>query len=335
MFTTARITLTVWYLLIIMLISIMFSFSIYNILTKELDREFHHITDRYSQQYGPLPPSVNPQLLEPSYLQASEDRVKWILIYVNMIIFGVSGVGGYILAGLTLRPIKKMVDEQNRFVTDASHELRTPLTSLKSEIEVYLRGKNHTTEEANAILNSNLEEVNSLQTLSDNLIELAQYKKSHQQQMRTSIFMQDAIAGAVKKVQKIAKQKNIILNIHTQGEKVYADEASLVQLFGIFLDNAIKYSPKNTTVSIQTHQTDGNIRITITDQGRGIAEKDIPHIFDRFYRADTSRTKQDTPGYGLGLSIAKKIVADHHGSISVTSAVGKGTTFTITLPVGK
>ncbi len=334
MFTTARITLTIWYLLIIMLISIMFSFSIYHILTNELDRSFHRITQRYSQEFGALAPQMNPQLLEPSYLQASEDRIQWILIYVNCIIFGVSGIGGYILAGFTLRPIKQMMDEQNRFVTDVSHELRTPITSLKSEIEVYLRSKHRTKEEADALLVSNLEEVNNLHILSDNLIQLVREQKS-QRHVSTPISLQHVLQMAMKKTEKLAKQKNISIKKPTRDLRVKGDKDSLSQVFAILLDNAIKYSPKKTVITITIHMVDDKAAIQITDQGMGIEEAAIPHIFDRFYRADISRTKQEIPGYGLGLSIAKKIITEHHGHIAVKSILGNKTTFTVFLPLEK
>lgn len=329
MFTSARIKLTTWYLLIIMLISIMFSVTLYRILTSELDRGFQRISARYTQEYGPVPTPVRPEFLEHAYLQASEERIAWTLVYINLIILVVSGVGGYILAGITLKPIRVMIDEQNRFITDASHELRTPLTSLRSEIEVYLRGKKHTPEEAQALLQSNLEEVAALQTLSDSLIELAQKEKSPYTKSFATVSLLPIVQSAVKKFQTPAKQKDITIKTKVTNETVCGDEERLIQLFGIFLDNAIKYSPKKTTVTIATKRVDGFVSISITDQGVGIDEKDIPHIFDRFYRADSSRSKQTIPGYGLGLSMAQKIIVEHGGSITVKSKEKKGTTFTI------
>ena len=333
MFTTARIKLTVWYLLIIMLISVMFSFTLYRTLTAELERGFHRISQRYTEEYGLIPQSATPDVLEPAYLQATEDRIIWTLVYINLIILGVSGVGGYILAGVTLKPIREMVDEQNRFVTDASHELRTPLTSLRSEIEVYLREKKPTLVEAHALITSNLEEVNNLQILSDRLIQLAQYQQSPKQQVFAAIALGEVLEHAIKKAQKPANQKHIALHASIEPCSIQGDNESLVQIFSILLDNAIKYSPKNTTVTIRAKKIDDSVAVTVTDEGIGIEEKDKKHIFDRFYRADTSRTKQDIPGYGLGLSIAKKIIHQHKGSIQVTSAIDKGTTFTVQLPI--
>jgi signal transduction histidine kinase len=104
-------------------------------------------------------------------------------------------------------------------------------------------------------------------------------------------------------------------------------------LFTILLDNAIKYSPANTTITLISKKRDNGIIIEVSDQGIGIEEKDISRIFERFYRADKSRTKTDVSGYGLGLSIAKQIVEDHNGIILVKSTVGRGTTFFVSLPL--
>lgn len=331
MFTTARIHLTIWYLLIIMLISVMFSFSLYRVLTAELEQGFHRISDRYTREYGSLSPK--PEMLEPAYLQAEEAKVAWELVYVNLFILAVSGLGGYLLAGVTLKPIREMLDEQNRFIADASHELRTPLTSLKSEIEVYLRGNTHSVKESTTLLESNLEEVNNLQALSDNLLQLAHYQHWPKQRIFALVTSNEIIENAIKKVQKLAKQKNISIHTNMQSYTIKAHKENLTQVISILLDNAIKYSPGNTKITITSRKTSTHGIIAITDQGIGIGVKDKEHIFDRFYRADSSRTKQDIPGYGLGLAIAKKIIAEHHGSIHVTNTSKNGTTFTINLPL--
>lgn len=309
----------------------MFSLTIYRLLTNELDREFHRISQRYEQTYGapPLP------LPEPESLQAAEDRIRNSLVFVNLIIFGVAGLGGYILAGVTLKPIQEMIDEQHRFVADASHELRTPLTSLKSEIEVYLRGKNHTVKESDELLHSNLEEVNKLQNLSDSLIQLSQQQNVDVINLFTDVSLTEMLQIAKGRVEKAAKQKGIIIKLPEKNFTVIGNKENLIQLFTIFLDNAIKYSPEKSTVTISAKKADHSVYIAIADEGIGIAKEDMPHIFDRFYRADVSRSKQNIAGYGLGLSIAKNIIDAHNGHIDVKSEKGKGSTFRITLPLAK
>jgi signal transduction histidine kinase len=337
MFRSARIKLTAWYLLIIMLVSVSFSVAIYQVLTSELDRleqvEQSRIQRRLPELQLPLSPGGHPVFLDPDVLAETKNRVEFILILINLIILAGSAYAGYILAGRTLNPIKEMVDEQNRFITDASHELRTPITSLKSEIEVNLRDKELSLAQAKAILKSNLEEVNSLQVLSDGLIRLTQYQKGHKSLAFSDVALTDIVREAIRKVTNAAKEKKITITNDIRAINLEGNQTALTELFVIFLDNAIKYSPKQTTVQLSSKKSDGHILIKIADQGVGIDEKDIPHLFDRFYRADKSRTKTDIPGYGLGLSIAKQIVDQHNGTIRVTSKLNKGTTFTIALPI--
>lgn len=171
MFQSARLKLTTWYLLIIIIISSLYSVAFYNAATREISRiiRIEHARQQTFGAYFPLPPNL-PSIED---LEAIKTRLKVILILFNTGIFIIAGGAGYFLAGRTLRPIKGMMEEQNRFITDASHELRTPLTAARTEIEVALRDKNLTLTEAKKLLASNLEEVQNLQLLSDNLLQLA------------------------------------------------------------------------------------------------------------------------------------------------------------------
>lgn len=314
-----------------MSISILFSLVIYKGITLEVERSLRIQQFRLYRETHPfdfLSPdriSVDTQLLDDV-----EGRIVLTLLFINLGIWVISGAAGYFLAGRTLRPIQQMVEDQNRFITDASHELRTPLTSLKSEIEIYLRGKNHTKEETEQLLKSNLEEVDNLQILSDNLLQLTHDQQSFNGKVSLEkIHLEKIITEAARKIKPIAAKKNIFIENNVKEYSISGDENSLEQLFIIFLDNAVKYSPNNTKITVNMEHIDHSVLVTIADQGIGIAKKDIPHIFERFYRADISRTKQKESGYGLGLSIAKKIVELHDGAINVKSTLGKGTTFTI------
>lgn len=340
MFNRARIKLTLWYLLIIMLISLSFSFVIYRFLTSEIDRALRMEKMR-QQGYIPAkkfliqfdePTSPKEVVIappNPEVLEEAKDRILMMLIIINVGILGLSGVAGYLLAGLTLKPIKKMVDEQNRFITDASHELRTPLTSLKSEIEVNLRDKKLTLTEAKKLLESNLEEVNNLQYLSDNLMKLAKTHTPNDAKME-SVSILKISNGAIKKVEKMAKKKNISIENKIEDINITADRQALTELFVIFLDNAIKYSQNDTRVEMSSVKQADSVSIEIKDQGVGIEKNDLPFLFDRFYRADKARSKD---GFGLGLSIAKEIVDKHNGAIEVKSKLNSGTTFNIKLPL--
>lgn len=337
MFQATRIKLTAWYLSIIMFISILFSVVIYLLISQELERGYRRLTMRPDIRREIFRDGEIPEFLEPGALDSAKERVRNQLVNINIIILAVSGISGYFLAGRTLRPIKDMIDEQHRFISDASHELRTPLTALRTEIEVNMRDKKLKLADARSILASNLEEVIHLQNLSDNMLQLSQYEGNPGKLPMEPVPLQSIVDTAVRKVEPLSRSKGIrIENAVSDGAIVFGNRENLVQLFVIFLDNAIKYSPKNTNITI-THEDAGmrDLTVHITDQGIGIEKKDLPYLFDRFFRTDLSRSKLKVSGYGLGLSIAKKIVESHNGYITVKSRIGKGTTFSVRLPKGK
>lgn len=330
MFKRARIELTLLYLSMIMLVSISFSLFIHRAITAELERfermQRVRIYRRIDPQLVP-PPRVDPELIE-----ETKQRVTLILFLINSGIFFISGGFGYILAGKTLRPIQQMVDEQSRFVSNASHELRTPLTSLKTGIEVALRDNRLDLGQAKQLLKENIEEVNKLEQLSGALLQLSRFEQNgfHAQFQKTSL--NSVVNTAIKKVLALAKTKQITVNKNISKPMVIGDETTLIQLFVILFDNAIKYSPNKSAVTVSERLTKNETRIQITDTGIGIAKKDLPRIFDRFYRADQAREKKDSGGFGLGLSIAKEIMKRHNGTITVESKMGKGTTVTVSFP---
>lgn len=343
MLQQTRLKLTAWYLLIIMIISIAFSIAIYFSATREVDRILRvqeYRNEHPQTQTGiilrapwesdiiALPPPPDPQLVD-------QERIKVLesLTIVNMIILIFSALAGYFLAGRTLRPIKKMVDEQNRFITDASHELNTPLTSLRTSIEVNLRDKQLDLPKAKNALLSNLEEVNSLQALSGELIQIAQYQKPNGNFQIGEFLLSDAIAEAVQKTKPLATRKKIKVTLDLAKIKLKGEIRSLTEVFIILLDNAIKYSPDKKSVTIKAVKTDSKVKIVVEDKGIGISKEDLPHVFDRFYRSDKSRSKQKVKGYGLGLSIAKRVINLHNGTIEAESVIGKGTKFVIYLPI--
>ena len=335
MFEKARFKLTAWYLVIIMGISILFSFVIYSGVNSEFMR-FERMQKRIRENvYQEILPNRLPRqsLLDPMVVSEARMRVITTLAGINLGILMVAGMAGYFLAGRTLKPIKKMVDEQNRFITDASHELRTPLTSLRSEIEVELRNKNATLEQTRNLLKSNLEEVINLKSLSDGLLELAQNGHANTNLLAQDFSLAESILNAIKKIEGSAKAKKILIEKNIENITLQGIPDRLTQCFVILLDNAVKYSPQKSIISIIAKKERNTIVISFTDQGMGIDKKDIPYIFDRFYRANKSRSKNKISGYGLGLSIAKKIIDSQKGMISVESEVEKGSTFKIVLPL--
>ena len=301
LFDSARIKLTFYYLLIIMLISMFFSLIIYRGATLELTRiEKNQMMRRPNSVY----------LIDPDIIVETKSRIFFSLLTLNTIILVFSGISGYFLAGKTLNPIQKMMDEQKEFVSNASHELRTPLASLKSQIEVALRSKKICESEFRELLQSNLDDVNNMANLSNYLLKLNKYqtKKLEFKKCDLSVIVKEVVG---KKDIKINLVKTI----------VNGDSDSLKELVNILVDNAIKYgNGKEISISLK------NKTLKIVDNGMGISKEDLPHIFDRFFRGDKARSHD---GYGLGLSIAKQIAENHNAKIKVESKLGTGTTFKV------
>ena len=336
MFHSARLKLTAYYLLIIMTISFLFSAFIYRQLTDEFDRILRTEKSRLERQIQ-LDSIINPDnvprivYFNPEVIEESKKRILWMLLIVNAGILTISAAAGYFLAGRTLKPISEMVDQQDQFITDSSHELKTPLTAMKTQIEVTLRDKNLSLKEAKNMLQSSLEEVNGLQHLSESLMKLSQ-NAHYNGDAKMPVSVKDEIDLAIKKVRPLSLSKQIKIDFKVREFFIKGEKHTLKELVTILLDNAIKYSDQKTLIEIKTLSSNGNVIIQVKDQGIGIAEEDIPHLFDRFFRSDKSRSKNDTDGFGLGLSIAKKIVSNLHGKIEVRSKENQGSTFTVTLP---
>lgn len=332
MFQKARLKLTAWYLLIIMLISISFSLVIYKVQVQEMQRFASAQRMRMERDlerndiFRPQPPIIDDDLII-----ETENRLLINILIINTFILIASGVSSYLLAGKTLRPIKDMVDEQDRFISDSSHELRTPLTSLKSAMEVALRDKSLTLVDAKILIKDNINDVNRLQKLSDSLIQLTR-KNSKQGLKIENISTKEILESAIKQIKSQADIKKIVIKSKIKNLKFSGDQEKLTNLFVILLDNAVKYSSEKKAVTVKAWKTKHFINVSVKDRGIGIAEKDLSHIFDRFFRADTSRSNVKATGYGLGLSIAKMIVDQHHGSINVKSTFDNGSVFTVKLP---
>lgn len=321
MFKKARWKLTGWYLLIIMIISISFSTIIFGMMNQEMERFVRSPRFRWEM--------LNPKEVEMT-LNEGRARLIWSLLGINGIILVISGTLGYVLAGKTLSPIQSMLEEQKRFVGDASHELRTPLTALKSMLEVGLRDKNMEIKEARKLISESIEETDNLKKLSDSLLELA--RENGNKIIFEKVKIKEVAVSAIKKVENRALKKRIEIIAKINGTCVMGNKEKLSEVLVILLDNAIKYSPKNSQVRIMAKEGGNQTMIKVIDRGIGIEERDLPHIFERFYRADKARSHIGENGYGLGLSIAKKIIEEHGGKILVKSESGVGSEFKITLP---
>ncbi len=333
MFKKARLKLTLWYLVIIMAISFLFSGLIYQLINNEMIRFANSQRLRFEHRLDPLQKNSPFIFIDNDLLVESRRRLLLNLIFVNGAILIVSGSLSYFLAGKTLSPIQQMTEDQNRFISDASHEIRTPLTALKSLFEVSLRDPKLNLSESKKVIISGLSQANKLKNLSDSLLEISRFDSYQFQSKFQPVSLKKIISESINQLKPKADLKKIAIISKIDPKKVNGDSDRLMEAFVIFIDNAIKYSPNNSKIKVVSTIKSQQLIIKIVDQGIGISSKDLPNIFNRFYQANNARSKDRESGFGLGLSIAQNIITFHNGSIKVSSVLNKGTTFSITLPI--
>jgi len=227
--------------------------------------------------------------------------------------------------------LERSFAEIRRFTADASHELRTPLTVIRTEAEVALR-QPPGTGEYQQLLGSILEECDRLSRLTDQLLFLSREDARPTDRPSSAVQLAALLADVTETMRPVAEAKSLNLEHTLQNHaQVRGDEGRLRQVFYNLLDNAIKYTPAGGTVKVESISEDHHIIINVRDNGIGIPVADLPHVFDRFYRVDKARSREQG-GTGLGLSIAQSIVQAHGGSIDLVSEPGRGTTCTVKLP---
>jgi heavy metal sensor kinase len=294
-----------------------------------------------------------------------------LLLAIPLLVGG-AGLGGYFLAARALAPIDAMthtarrisaedlsarlnlpatddevgrlattfddmlgrLDEafrhQRQFTADASHELRTPLAGMQTILSVIRQGR-RTIEDYEQALIDLTEETNRLQVLTEDLLLLAR-GDIQQIAVRKTVNLTDLLRDVSDSMLSVAEEKGLFLTCNVPDNlTLTGDGDELIRLFVNLLDNAIKFTKDGGVTISAARDINEVIHVSVSDTGPGIPPDDLPHIFDRFYRAERARA---THGFGLGLSIANSIASMHLGSIKATSAIGKGTTFTVSLPIG-
>ncbi len=237
---------------------------------------------------------------------------------------------GKITANRAMIPIYKSFEQQRRFTADASHELRTPLAVLLSGTEAIMVDKESKISDfAHQTLHDMKDEIQMLSKIVAHLLTLARADEEGQQLLKENFDIVQVARDVVHSLSPLAWKKQIALQLDLPEQvMVFADKERLYQLMYILVDNAIKYTQSNGKVFITICRKEEGVKISVQDTGIGIAPEDQQRIFDRFYRVDKSRSREQG-GTGLGLSIAKWIVSAHNGSITVKSMLGKGTYFEV------
>lgn len=230
--------------------------------------------------------------------------------------------------------LERAIHEIRRFTADASHEIRTPLATLRLEAESALRST-RTPAEYQQTLAVVLEETTRLGKLSDQLLNLSRHDAGIVPCQHDPVQLDALLRDVVEQIKPLAEAGSLNLQLHIAAQcEILGDDISLSQVFFNLLENAVKYTPAGGEIAVELHRESDEALIEITDTGIGVSAKDLPHLFERFYQADPSRSSAGG-GSGLGLSIVRAAVLMHAGSIEIQSQPGHGTRVTVRLPVSR
>ncbi|GEM49579.1 PAS domain-containing sensor histidine kinase [Deinococcus cellulosilyticus] len=228
--------------------------------------------------------------------------------------------------------LRELSEAQKRFIADAAHELRTPLTAIQGNIDIFMRYPNIPDDEKLDILGDVQRESNRLGRLVNDMLQLAR-GDSGATLREEEVQLDQVIVDVWRDLSRVVPFHHMLLG-EVEPLQIMGDQDRLKQLLLILLENALKYTPEGGTVSVSLSRQEKCAEMRVMDTGYGISEEDLPRVFERFFRADRSRTRGEDPGgTGLGLPIAKWIVESHKGKIWLESELGKGTTAVVQLPV--
>jgi signal transduction histidine kinase len=316
-FDEAVLKLTAVYTAILLVVTIGFSVAFYFVTDAQLNRP---LRPRFDDTVYQTVVYDDDQVY--IFMQQRDDEVRMSLlaqlVVIDLSVLVAGAVASYFLARRTLRPIQGMTERQANFISDASHELRTPLAAMQMENEVLLNDKKAKSGDYQKQVKSNLEELHKMTDLTERLLEITQTDKLE----LTDVDARKIVEIAARKMAKTAQHKNVEMTIKVGKLKLRTNAAALEQILLILLDNAIKYSPAGSHVTIGS----GKQKLCVVDEGEGIKPKDLPHIFDRFYRAEKSRSSS---GYGLGLSLAQRLAEKMNMKITAKNGKTHGAIFWI------
>ena len=315
-FFRTRVKITLGYFAVFAIIVSIFSYSFYSVASR-------HVA-------GVIRLHVRGQPIEQGLVySATNEQIREDVISADIILLCLALIASYYISGKMLLPIQETLEKQKRFVADASHELRTPLAIMRTDIDI-LRRSGILTPEIDMSLQSVLDEIKNLTSLSSQLLQLSSFEESSTSLHHTEEDISKTIQTTIKRLAPLASEKQIKFEFDQKNFSIHANHKYIEHAITNVIMNAIKYTNPGDDIKVDVAKNNNNIILKISDHGPGIPKKDLPHIFDRFYKSDTSRNES---GSGLGLSIVKAIITAHGGNVRAESELGKGTTIIIELPI--
>ncbi|OGY35211.1 MAG: hypothetical protein A3D99_00885 [Candidatus Andersenbacteria bacterium RIFCSPHIGHO2_12_FULL_45_11] len=329
-FQVTRLRLTGIYAALLLVVLVISGVTTHSVFSNRLEQRMFS-----RERPFPLPP---PQILEigrEARAQARQELITSMILVNGTLFIGAVGLS-YILAGLTLRPIKKAYEGQRRFLSDASHELRTPLAILQTDLENELDNTKASTQEKENS-QSHLEEVRRMGKIVKDLLLISRLDGENQLSTPKDVVdLEEIVAIATKRLEGYARKHEVkIFSSPITRETplvVIGNKEHLLQAVTNLIKNGIDYNNPNGKVLLSLKHDQKTAVVTVSDTGIGIAEEEIPKLFDRFYRVDQSRSRE-MGGSGLGLSIVQSVVHSYGGTVHISSKPGEGTTITLTFPL--
>ena len=286
-----------------------------------------------------LPISLPLRELVDTFFKEASNQSRTIKLSGNTVAATVLGTGGPSFEGAIIvlqdiTEVRRLERARTDFVANASHELKTPIAALKGFIDTLVEDKSMPADTASHFLSRSAAQVSRLQGVVTDLLQLSRLESRDEDRALLRVNLIEMLRSVFTDKLQDAHLADIALEIALPDEsvEVLGENESLEQLFTNLIDNALKYSPFGSVVRVVAELSDSTVKIQIIDQGIGIPVKEQARIFERFYRVDRARSREKG-GTGLGLSIVKHITELHGGKVTVESIEGKGSTFTVTLPI--
>ena len=266
-------------------------------------------------------------------LDEENKRIQVILIIGSFVTLIIVIGSSWWLSGLAMKPIYQSYQQQQQFTANAAHELRSPLTSLLATVEATTRTAADQESTISGMLNTIERQGRRLSYLINDLLLLSSLEQSQSPKLFQKCNLNDLTRDLFEEFLELALAANVQLELNAPEQDIYisGDESKLYRLISNLIANAINYTPAGGQASITLAQQGRTAIIAVRDTGIGISADEIPHIFERFYRVNSDRSRK-TGGSGLGLAIAQAITRYHQGHLTVDSTIGKGSLFTVHLP---
>lgn len=265
-------------------------------------------------------------------VQQTISRLVLVLLPLALGGLGAALFGGLYMAGRAMRPARESFEKQRAFIADASHELKTPLTLIRADAEVVLY-RGHLNQEDQKLVEHSLAETDRMGAILSDLLLVARLDAGEADVATKPFDLVSVLSEEAERFGVRAADKEVHVEVQTPSELLTSGDFKRTrQIIAVLLDNAVRFVPPGGSITISGRLQDRWVEASVTDTGPGISPEHLPHLFDRFYRAEASRTRSTSGGTGLGLAIARELARAQDGDLVAESVEGRGATFRLRLP---